>query len=141
MGTDAVLRRNSGTDPDYEYRTCTRLVPYTRGNEVKRTRIDCRTKRDWSNVPKQYHCGSRVVPWQDYFGTDTVLEFFLGIVQVHASRSKRVSAFTLVHASRLHDYFKHYLEMTIWPLSTAKPSTKVRKPCMSIVENTQWARS
>jgi len=41
--------------------------------------MDCGTKRDWSTVPKQYRCGSRLVPWQDYFGTDTVLEFLLGI--------------------------------------------------------------
>jgi len=40
--------------------------------------MDCGTKRDWSTVPKQYRCGSRLVPWQDYFGTDTVLEFLLG---------------------------------------------------------------
>jgi len=78
LGTDEVLRRNSGTDPDYEYRTCTRLVPYTQENELKRTRMDCGTKKDWSTVPKQYRCGSRLVPWQDYFGTDTVLEFLLG---------------------------------------------------------------
>jgi len=42
--------------------------------------MDCGTKRDWSTVPKQYRCGSRLVPWQDYFGTDTVLEFLLGVV-------------------------------------------------------------
>ena len=40
--------------------------------------MDCGTKMDWSTVPKQYRCGSRLVPWQDYFGTDTVLEFLLG---------------------------------------------------------------
>jgi len=43
--------------------------------------MDCGTKRDWSTVPKQYRCGSRLVPWQDYFGTDTVLEFLLGYSQ------------------------------------------------------------
>ena len=42
--------------------------------------MDCGTKRD--TVPKQYRCGSRLVPWQDYFGTDTVLEFLLGLVLV-----------------------------------------------------------
>jgi len=42
--------------------------------------MDCGTKRDWSTVPKQYRCGSRLVPWQDYFGTDTVLEFLLGYI-------------------------------------------------------------
>jgi len=49
--------------------------------------MDCGTKRDWSAVPKQYHCGSRLVPWQDYFGADTVLEFLLGLTSaaVHGS--------------------------------------------------------
>jgi len=45
---------------------------------MKRTRMDCRTKRDSSSVPKQYHCCSHLVRWQDYFGTDAVLEFLLG---------------------------------------------------------------
>jgi len=41
--------------------------------------MDCGTKRDSSTVPKQYHCGSLLVRWQGYFGTDTVLKFLLGI--------------------------------------------------------------
>jgi len=57
------------------------LVAYTQENELKRSRMDCGTKGDSSAVPKQYHCGSLLVRRQDYFGTDTVLEFLQGIFE------------------------------------------------------------
>jgi len=104
LGTDAIHR--SGTAVlirNYGYRTCTRLVPYTQENELKRTRMDCGTKRDWSSVPKQYHCGSLLTRWQDYFGTDTVLEFLLGFLLKYLIRPlvKLVQFVIFVNWSRL----------------------------------------
>jgi len=69
--------------------------------------MDCGTKRDWRTVPKQYRCGSRLVPWQDYFGTDTVLEFLLGLL--HMQQAYFNTQYNVVSATDITAYVTVFL--------------------------------